>query len=99
MNNVMKQLEDLKRGKESICVVGLGYVGLPLAVALTEKFKVIGFDVNINRINELKLFKDSTNEINSKDLKSIKNKLKLSFNSKDIKKSKTNPININYWIH
>ncbi|AHE96801.1 hypothetical protein THERU_04035 [Thermocrinis ruber] len=39
-----KFLEDLKTGKEKICVVGLGYVGLPLAVSLAEHFKVVGFD-------------------------------------------------------
>jgi len=39
-----KFLEDLKAGKEKICVVGLGYVGLPLAVSLAEHFKVVGFD-------------------------------------------------------
>jgi UDP-N-acetyl-D-mannosaminuronate dehydrogenase len=39
-----KFLEDMKVGKEKICVVGLGYVGLPLAVSLVEHFKVVGFD-------------------------------------------------------
>jgi UDP-N-acetyl-D-galactosamine dehydrogenase len=37
----------------SICVIGLGYVGLPLAVAFASKFDVIGFDINPNRVREL----------------------------------------------
>jgi UDP-N-acetyl-D-galactosamine dehydrogenase len=43
-------LEELKRGKEKICIVGLGYVGLPLAVSLAEHFKVVGFDKNSKRV-------------------------------------------------
>ncbi len=35
---------------KKICVVGLGYVGLPLAVALAKHYSVIGFDINANRI-------------------------------------------------
>ena len=46
----MVTIEDLKLGKEKICVVGLGYVGLPLAVYLAEHFSVIGFDINEQRI-------------------------------------------------
>ena len=37
-----------------IVVIGLGYVGLPLAVALAHKFDVTGYDINLERINELK---------------------------------------------
>jgi UDP-N-acetyl-D-glucosamine/UDP-N-acetyl-D-galactosamine dehydrogenase len=55
-----------------ICLVGLGYVGLPLAVAFAEKFKVIGFDVNSNRAEELDKGHDRTLEINDKELKSVK---------------------------
>ncbi|RAZ80712.1 nucleotide sugar dehydrogenase [Planococcus halotolerans] len=52
-----------------IAVVGLGYVGLPLAVEFAKKYKVIGFDISENRINELKKGKDRTNEINPSELK------------------------------
>ena len=38
-----------------ICIIGLGYVGLPLAVAFAKKYKVIGFDIDKSRINQLKL--------------------------------------------
>lgn len=46
-----------------IVVVGLGYVGLPLAVALARQFSVIGFDVDRSRIDELRLFHDRTGEV------------------------------------
>ncbi|MDQ1243865.1 MAG: UDP-N-acetyl-D-glucosamine/UDP-N-acetyl-D-galactosamine dehydrogenase, partial [Campylobacterota bacterium] len=36
-----------------ICIIGLGYVGLPLAHAFSEKYKVVGFDVNRARVDEL----------------------------------------------
>ena len=42
-------------------IVGLGYVGLPLAVTFAEKYKVVGFDINQNRIKELKDFKVGQN--------------------------------------
>ncbi len=52
-----------------ISVVGLGYVGLPVAVAFGRQSKVIGFDVNVGRISELKEGIDKTNEVSSDDLK------------------------------
>lgn len=52
-----------------ISVVGLGYVGLPVAVAFGRQSKVIGFDVNAGRISELKEGIDKTNEVTSDDLK------------------------------
>ena len=51
-----------------ICVLGLGYVGLPIAVKLSEQLDVIGYDIDRSRISELK-HKDSTNEINTDQLK------------------------------
>ncbi|WP_353684457.1 nucleotide sugar dehydrogenase [Thermodesulfovibrio sp. 3907-1M] len=48
---------------EKICVVGLGYVGLPLACLLAKKYKVIGYDKNQDRIEELKRGVDSTREV------------------------------------
>lgn len=44
-------------------VIGLGYVGLPLAVEFGKKYKVIGFDINEKRIEELKSGKDRTFEV------------------------------------
>jgi UDP-N-acetyl-D-glucosamine/UDP-N-acetyl-D-galactosamine dehydrogenase len=55
-----------------ICVVGLGYVGLPLAMALADRFDVVGFDINTDRINELKNGYDRTNEITKDELLSTR---------------------------
>lgn len=70
-----------------ISVIGLGYVGLPLAVAFSDKFKVIGFDVNEKRVEELNKFNDKTLEIDLEKLKNAitNNKMKLSSNIDDIK--------------
>ncbi len=54
-----------------IAIIGLGYVGLPLAVACAEKFKVVGFDINLSRIQELKKFNDKTLEISSEQLQNV----------------------------
>jgi UDP-N-acetyl-D-galactosamine dehydrogenase len=51
-------------GKHKIGIIGLGYVGLPLAVAIAKKYQVIGFDINKKRIEELNSGLDSTNELN-----------------------------------
>jgi UDP-N-acetyl-D-glucosamine/UDP-N-acetyl-D-galactosamine dehydrogenase len=58
-----------------ICVIGLGYVGLPLAVAFAKKFKVIGFDINSSRIKELQDGYDRTMEIGIDLIESIKDNL------------------------
>ncbi len=50
--------------KNKIAVIGLGYVGLPLAHAFSEKYKVIGFDIDLNRIDELNRGYDRTLELN-----------------------------------
>ena len=46
-----------------IAVVGLGYVGLPLAVAFSKKYNVIGFDINQSKIESYKNGIDLTNEV------------------------------------
>ena len=51
-----------------IAVIGLGYVGLPLAVAFARYFPVIGFDVNVERIAQLRLGLDHTNEVSKTEL-------------------------------
>ena len=53
-----------------IAVIGLGYVGLPLAVAFSEKYEVVGFDINEARINELHDGIDSTLEVSGDELRS-----------------------------
>lgn len=52
-----------------ISVTGLGYVGIPLAVAFAKKFKVIGFDISEKRISELKNGLDRTGEVSAEELK------------------------------
>ena len=47
---------------KKIAIIGLGYVGLPLAIEFGKKFKVLGFDINQSRIEELDLLTDRTNE-------------------------------------
>jgi UDP-N-acetyl-D-galactosamine dehydrogenase len=59
-------------GSEKIAVVGLGYVGLPLAVALAGKFDVVGFDIDPRRVDELRSGTDRTNEVSSEELRSTK---------------------------
>ncbi|ALS76415.1 GDP-mannose dehydrogenase [Planococcus rifietoensis] len=54
-----------------IGVVGLGYVGLPVAVAFGEKHQIIGFDINSNRISTLKSGTDYTNEVTDEELKNV----------------------------
>lgn len=54
-----------------IAVIGLGYVGLPLARLFATKYSVVGFDINQSRINALKLGNDSTLEIDSDTLKEV----------------------------
>lgn len=57
-------------GAEKIAVVGLGYVGLPLAVALARKFDVVGFDIDPRRVDELRSGTDRTNEVSAEELES-----------------------------
>lgn len=54
-----------------IAIIGLGYVGLPLAVAFAKKYKVIGFDINQTRVEEIKDGIDKTLEIDEKVLKKV----------------------------
>lgn len=54
-----------------IGIIGLGYVGLPLAVAFAEKYPLVGFDINENRVDELRCGVDSTLEIESNKLQSV----------------------------
>ena len=55
--------------KEKISIIGLGYVGLPLAIEFAKHYDVTGFDLNKKRIDELKKGFDRTNEVDNHDLK------------------------------
>lgn len=54
--------------EKKIAIIGLGYVGLPLAIEFSKKYRVLGFDTDKSRIDELKLGRDRTNEANLIDL-------------------------------
>ena len=66
----MERFERIKTKKDLLAVVGLGYVGLPIAVAFAEKVKTLGFDINQEKINVYKKGIDSTNEIGDEKLQS-----------------------------
>ncbi len=66
-----------------ICLIGLGYVGLPLAVAFAEKFKVVGFDISFPRIKELEAGYDRTLEIEDDLLRSVKSNITYTSNVQD----------------
>ena len=69
-----------------ICVVGLGYVGLPLARLFSTKYKTTGFDLNIQRVNSLKNGHDSTLEVPDELLRTaINNGFNCTTNIDDIK--------------
>lgn len=59
---------------KKIAIIGLGYVGLPLAIEFGKKYKVLGFDINQSRIEELNAGFDRTNEANIEELKEATNK-------------------------
>ena len=71
--------------KKKIAIIGLGYVGLPLAVEFAKKFTVIGYDINQLRIQELAKGHDSTLEIEDHVLLSVKDNLHYSTNIQDTK--------------
>jgi UDP-N-acetyl-D-galactosamine dehydrogenase len=68
-----------------IALIGLGYVGLPLAVAFAEKFKVVGFDINSSRVDELNNGVDLTLEVEDDLLAKVKNNIIYTSNTNDIK--------------
>lgn len=73
--------------EKQIAIIGLGYVGLPLAIEFGKKYKVLGFDINKDRIDELTSGRDRTNEADLEGLSytmnlSSKGNLGLSFSDK-----------------
>lgn len=70
---------------KKVAVLGLGYVGLPLAVEFAKKFSTVGFDINEKRVQELKDGTDNTLEVSEDDLASVKGKLLISARLDDLK--------------
>ena len=64
--------EDIVSGKEKLSLVGLGYVGMPIAVAFARKIKVVGFDLNAAKIDLYKNGIDPTNEVGNDVIKNTK---------------------------
>lgn len=75
----------MKLKEINIAVIGQGYVGLPLAIEFGKNWPVVGFDINKNRIEELKLGFDGTKEANKAQIKSAK-QLRFSYNIDEISK-------------
>jgi UDP-N-acetyl-D-glucosamine/UDP-N-acetyl-D-galactosamine dehydrogenase len=63
---MLKTLQESK-----IAIIGLGYVGLPLAVAFAEKFKTVGYDIDAKRVDELQKGHDRTLEVEDSELQSV----------------------------
>lgn len=83
INNVFK--DDILRvdDKLKMAVIGLGYVGLPLAVEFSKKYQTVGFDISENRIKELSSGFDSTLEVDAEELKAA-SYLKFSYSAFDL---------------
>tara|TARA_B110000003_G_scaffold268990_1_gene299359 strand:- start:2039 stop:3355 length:1317 start_codon:yes stop_codon:yes gene_type:complete len=79
MKNCLLNIKQLK-----LCIIGLGYVGLPLAIEFGKKIPTKGFDINKNRIQNLKNYIDENNELKKKDFK-VSKKLSFYSNYTDIK--------------
>lgn len=54
-----------------ISIIGLGYVGLPLAQLFATKYSVVGYDINVSRLQSLRLTQDLNNEVTSKQLEAV----------------------------
>jgi UDP-N-acetyl-D-galactosamine dehydrogenase len=84
----MKNVNDVEQFK--IAIIGLGYVGLPLAIEFGKRYDVLGFDINKERIEELSKGKDRTQEANIDELSKVMAEKKgvglhFSFNKEDLR--------------
>lgn len=75
-----------RSNNERIAIIGLGYVGLPLAIEFAKKYTVLGFDINEERVKELSSGKDRTQEADISELQDVvfNKKLKFSGNINDL---------------
>jgi UDP-N-acetyl-D-galactosamine dehydrogenase len=65
-------MSNITENEKLVCVIGLGYVGLPLAIELSEVYKTTGYDINKKRIDQLKKFNDTTNEVDPSRIETSK---------------------------
>lgn len=82
----MNLYEGIISGKEKICITGLGYVGMPIAVAFAKKVNVIGFDLNKNKIELYKKGIDPTNEIGDQGIRETS--VEFTYNETKLKEAK-----------
>lgn len=74
-----KSIKDLA-GDIKIAIIGLGYVGLPLAIEFAQKYSVLGFDINVDRVKELQSNEDSTREADINALQKVVEEFEVSGN-------------------
>lgn len=83
----MKLYEKIKNQEESLSLVGLGYVGMPIAVEFAKRgVKVIGFDLNVAKIETYKSGIDPTNEVGNDVIKNTT--VEFTANEKNLKRAK-----------
>jgi len=82
----MNLYEKIKNKKEKLSVMGLGYVGLPLAISFAKKVEVIGFDINKEKIEDYRKAIDVTNEVGNKNLRETT--AFLTYNEEELQKAK-----------
>lgn len=82
----MSLYEKIVNGEEKIALVGLGYVGMPIAVAFAKKVPVIGFDLNAAKIEQYKNGKDPTNEVGDEAIRATT--VEFTSDEKDLQKAK-----------
>lgn len=86
MTTKSHQVLDPTSPPSQICIIGLGYVGLPLAVAFSQHFSTIGFDISHKRVDELNQGFDRTHEITNEELAAA-SRLTLTANQQEIKEA------------
>jgi UDP-N-acetyl-D-galactosamine dehydrogenase len=79
---------DLKSGNAKVAIIGLGYVGLPLAVEFSRHYKVIGFDIKQCRIEQLRAGTDNTREVAPEKLRAAAGNLQLTSDPADLKEAR-----------
>jgi UDP-N-acetyl-D-galactosamine dehydrogenase len=79
-------IDKLLKKQEQLAVIGLGYVGLPIALAFARKMKVIGFDINNTRIAMMKKGKDPSNELDKSEFTGCD--ITFTSNIEDLRKAK-----------
>ena len=83
--NLLNGISHTMKSKNiSICVIGIGYVGLPISVAFGKKFSTLGYDINLKKIKNLSKGYDETGQYSSKEIRTL-TKLQFTNNTSEIK--------------